>query len=99
ADRPGAGRVVLVDPEPQTVRFRDVAQERVHDRETLRGAGRRGCDLQARGWAGTLRHREDSAKAACAVALSQSTGAEDDSTAAGAMDAPWQPSPVRAARR
>lgn len=85
ADRPGAARVVLVDPEPQTVRFRDVAQERVHDRETLLGACRRVFDLQARAWAYTFRHREDIVHDACVIALSKINRAEADCPGAEAL--------------
>lgn len=85
ADRPGAARVVLVDPEPQTVRFRDVAQERVHDRETLLGACRRVFDLQARAWAYTFRHREDIVQDACVIALSKIIRAEADCPGAEAL--------------
>ncbi|HLR95059.1 MAG TPA: hypothetical protein VK053_11070 [Jiangellaceae bacterium] len=51
AERPEGARVVLVAPEPTAIRFRQIAQERVHDRETLLGACRRVFDLQARAWA------------------------------------------------
>lgn len=77
--------MVLVDPEPHAVRFRDVAQERVHDRETLLGACRRVFDLQARAWAYSTRHREDIVQDACVIALSKITRAEAECPGAEAL--------------
>ncbi|APX31756.1 hypothetical protein BH708_02385 [Brachybacterium sp. P6-10-X1] len=77
--------MVLVDPEPHAVRFRDVAQERVHDRETLLGACRRVFDLQARAWAYTFRHREDIVQDACVIALSKMCRAEAECPGAEAL--------------
>ncbi|WME24442.1 hypothetical protein [Brachybacterium sp. GU-2] len=68
--------VVLVHPEPVPVRFREVEQERVHDRETLLGACRRVFDLQARAWAYTSRHRDDLIQDSCVIAMSKIVPAE-----------------------
>lgn len=85
ADRPGSARVVLVDPDPKPTRFREIAQERVHDRETLLGACRRVFDLQARAWAYTFRHREDIVQDATVIALSKINRAEADCPGAEAL--------------
>ena len=85
ANRPGRALVVLVAPEPQTTRFRDIAQERVHDRETMLGACRRVFDLQARAWAYSPRHREDIVQDACVIALSKMNRAEADCRGAEAL--------------
>jgi len=85
ADRPGGARVVLVAPDPTAIRFQQIAQERVHDRETLLGACRRVFDLQARAWAYTFRHREDIVHDACVIALSKIIRAEVDCPGAEAL--------------
>lgn len=85
ADRPGRALVVLVAPEPRTIRFRDIDQERVHDRETMLGACRRVFDLQARAWAYSPRHREDIVQDACVIALSKIKRAEADCPGAEAL--------------
>src|SRR5699024_8330692 len=85
ADRPGGARVVLVAPEPTAIRFRKIAQDRVHDRETLLGSCRRVFDLQARAWAYTFRHREDIVQDACVIALAKIIRAEADCPGAEAL--------------
>lgn len=85
AYRPGRALVVLVAPEPQATQFREIAQERVHDRETLLGACRRVFDLQARAWAYTFRHREDIVQDACVIALSKINRAQADFPGAEAL--------------
>jgi|SRR5690625_4778031 len=85
ADRAGSAWVVLVAPEPKAVRLRDVAQERVHDRETPLGACRRVFDLQARAWAYSPRHREDIVQDACVIALSKMSRAEAECRGAAAL--------------
>lgn len=85
ADRPGRALVVLVAPEPRTIRFRDIDQERVHDRGTMLGACRRVFDLQARAWAYSPRHREDIVQDACVIALSKMNRAEADCRGAEAL--------------
>ena len=85
AYRGGGSWVVLVAPEPRAVWFRDVAQERVHDRQTLLGACRRVFDLQARAWAYSLRHREDIVQDACVIALSKMSRAEAECRGAEAL--------------
>lgn len=85
ADRPGGSLVVLVDPDPKAVRFREIAQEWVHNRETLLGACRRVFDLQARAWAYTVRHREDIVQDATVIALSKINRAEAECPGAEAL--------------
>lgn len=85
AHRAGGVRVVLVAPEPKAVRFREVEQGRVHDRETMLGACRRVFDLQARAWAYSSRHREDIIQDACVIALSKMNRAEADCPGAEAL--------------
>lgn len=76
ADRAPHALVVLVHPEPEAIRFREIEQEQVHDRETLLGACRRVFDLQARAWAYSSRHREDLIQDSCVIALSKIVRAE-----------------------
>lgn len=85
AHRESRALVVLVHPEPKPIRFRDVVQERVHDRETLLGACRRVFDLQARAWAYSSRHREDIIQDSCVIALSKIVRAETECPGAEAL--------------
>lgn len=68
--------VVLVHPEPEAIRFQEIEQERVHDRETLLGACQRVFDLQARAWAYSSRHRADLIQDSCVIAMSKIVRAE-----------------------
>lgn len=77
--------VVLVHPEPEATRYREVEQERVHDRETLLGACRRVFDLQARAWAYSSRHREDLIQDSCVIAMSKIVRAEAECAGAEAL--------------
>src|SRR5699024_3344568 len=77
--------VVLVHPEPEAIRFREVEQERVRDRETRLGACRRVFDLQARAWAYSSRHREDLVQDSCVIALSKIERAESECPGAEAL--------------
>lgn len=85
AHRAPRALVVLVHPEPEAIRYREVEQERVHDRETLLGACRRVFDLQARAWAYSSRHREDLVQDSCVIALSKIERAESECPGAEAL--------------
>lgn len=85
AQRSPNSLVVLVHPEPVAIQFREIEQERVHDRETLLGACRRVFDLQARAWAYSSRHREDLIQDSCVIALSKIVRAEAECPGAEAL--------------